>query len=149
VEQLSSRGPREDDVVVVCLRWPPLTVARFRHVFPGVSNELRGLRGRLREWVGDRGLEPQPRLLLAVGEACSNAIEHGYDERGGALEVVVEQQENGRLQVSVRDEGTWKTPGSGSTDRGRGITLINHVARDVRFDRSPAGTTVTFSMGAR
>jgi PAS domain S-box-containing protein len=148
VEQLSSRSPREDDVVVLCVRTPPLTVARFRHVFPGVANELRVVRHRLREWLGDLGLDPQPRLMLAVGEACSNAVEHGYGERGGELEVLVEQRENGRLLVSVRDEGTWKTPdSSGSSERGRGIGLIRRVAGDVHLVSSPAGTTITFSMG--
>lgn len=76
--------------------------------------------------------EIDPALLadvkMAVSEACSNAIQHAYDDERGVLEVDA-SVEGGRLLVSVRDHGSGMRPRiahpeSGSEALGLGLPLI-------------------------
>ena len=57
---------------------------------------LSGLRPLSEEALGD--------LKLAVTEACTNSVRHGYDNGEGTVEVVYELQPD-RLVVEVADDG--------------------------------------------
>ena len=53
----------------------------------------------------------QQTLLLAVGEACANAIEHAYrDTEPGDVEVDMTQSASGGFLVEVRDSGASGRP---------------------------------------
>ena len=58
--------------------------AAFRVEIPADPLVVRELRARLKAWLERRGLteEQVADTVLAVSEACNNAIEHGY---GGEL----------------------------------------------------------------
>lgn len=44
-------------------------------------------------------------LRTAVSEAVTNAIVHAYREKGGTIELEASVREDGRLILSIRDEG--------------------------------------------
>ena len=83
VAALGVEEAREDDVAVLAVRLSALRAAGFHLVFPARPEQLRELRAAMRAWLAGLGVgQPtQSALLLAVGEACANAIEHGYRDR--------------------------------------------------------------------
>jgi serine/threonine-protein kinase RsbW len=90
-------------------------------------------------------------IKLAVTEACTNAIRHGYGGHEGtiAVDVVCGPDE---LVVSVEDAGSGfdsgnrRLPGAAG-DGGIGLALIEEVVDDLEIGpgRSGCGTKVTFS----
>jgi len=100
----------------------------------------RGLRGVLAEAGVDPDLAYD--LLLAAGEAVTNAIEHAQDPSEPFVDVTVGVRGD-RLEIVVRDYGQWRERVP-SMDRGRGGTLMSAFA-DVTAVPSPTGTTVVIS----
>lgn len=143
---------RDDDVVVVTLRLAGGTVPRFHRVFPARSEELHGVRSAMRAWFDEAGLPTEVRhdVLLGVGEATINAIEHAYEDGAeGTVEVSIEVVDAGWVQVSVRDFGRWRTASAPTTGRGRGTAIIEAISDEFDRHTGPGGTTVTFSTRAQ
>ncbi|WP_209668497.1 SpoIIE family protein phosphatase [Amycolatopsis magusensis] len=141
MDRLSPAGGYDDDVALLLYRHPaPLEVT-----FPAESAQLAPLRKTLRGWLRQCGLSPiaTQDVLLAAGEACANAIEHGYHGTTGntvrlRLETLVDD-----LYLTVADTGRWKPPEpEANPHRGRGIALMRAMMRQVTITPGPAGTTV-------
>ena len=89
-------------------------------------------------------------VKLAVSEAVSNAVIHGFrDRRAGRISVRA-RPERGRLLVVVADNGGGMRPNVDSPGLGLGLSLITKLASEVRFDSTDRGLTVsmTFDAGA-
>lgn len=94
-------------------------------------------------------------LMLAVGEACNNAVEHGHVAGGEiAVDCVHEQ---GVLKVAVSDAGPGfmptdqNAPADGSMayiGRGRGIQIMRALMDRVTFGSNAGGTTVVLEKRA-
>lgn len=137
---------RDDDVVVMVARFGPVAADRFHRRFPADARELASLRADLREWLETRGgPEVTTDVLLAIGEACTNAVEHAYlgRQRGDVDVVVVQVGEH--LHARVRDFGVWR-PQRRASAGGRGIAMIRTLADDVMHETGNAGTRVSFRM---
>ena len=78
-------------------------------------------------------------MVLAVNEACANAIEHAYPPSPATFELTA-SEEGGELVIAVRDTGRWRP--DRESDRGRGLTIIDAAMDDVRLTTSDAGTEV-------
>ena len=79
--------------------------------------------------------------MLAIGEACANAIEHAYRDRPGDLTVELKLRAGGEVQADIRDDGQWWDEGHAST-RGRGMTLMRALMDTVDVRPGASGTTV-------
>ena len=80
-------------------------------------------------------------MRLAVSEAVSNVIVHGYRESGnGAFTVAVEWQGD-HLQVTVRDAGCGMSPRMDSPGAGLGLPLIANLAETFSVTTPPGGGT--------
>ncbi|GII76995.1 histidine kinase [Sphaerisporangium rufum] len=141
MSRLAPPGGYDDDVALLLYRQPPpLEVA-----FPAESGQLAGVRSALRDWLARCGATPWTiqNVLVAAGEACANAIEHGHrDDRGGPvrLRAVVT---GGGLRLTVTDTGRWKTPRpEANPHRGRGVMLMRALAGEVTIEPGAAGTIV-------
>ena len=141
MSQLAPSGGYQDDVAVLLYRQPaPLEVE-----IPADVGELAATRAALRGWLTRVGLEPEQTLdvLIAVGEAVSNSIEHGHREQ---LEGTVSLRATAfadRLHLTVVDTGRWKpSQADPNSLRGRGIMLMRALMQDVTIEPSEAGTTV-------
>jgi GAF domain-containing protein/anti-sigma regulatory factor (Ser/Thr protein kinase) len=123
----------DDDVALLILRSVPLgdTLSLTLNSDPRV---LRSLRQTLRRWMHEHELtdDDSRDVLVACGEACNNAIEHGSASLKGSFEVEVGIADE--LHVAVRNEGTWREPRDDGG--GRGILLMNALMDDVEIDRS-------------
>ena len=97
----------------------------------------------MRDWlaVNDIAAADANDILLAVGEAVANAVEHAYaPDSSGDVEVEL-VRDGAQMTLRIRDRGIWNllwAPG----DRGRGLPLMRAVS-DVDVRRSLSGTTVT------
>jgi serine/threonine-protein kinase RsbW len=80
-------------------------------------------------------------VRLAVSEAVSNVIVHGYRESPhGAFTVAVEW-EGDELRVTVRDEGIGMQPRMDSPGAGLGLPLIANLAESFSVTAPPGGGT--------
>lgn len=104
---------------------------------------LAGLRRRLRTWLGLRGLDEDERAdaVLAISEACNNAVEHAYEHDEGTIELVLEHRA-GSLQIIVENRGAWH-PARSTPDRGRGSTIMRSVIDKTVIAHADGGTRVT------
>jgi serine phosphatase RsbU (regulator of sigma subunit)/anti-sigma regulatory factor (Ser/Thr protein kinase) len=143
VHDLCNGRELRDDVAVLTLhRRDRARTVTFS--MPADPHEIRGLRSRVRRWLAsfdgdDIAVED---IALAVSELAANACIHAY-EVGTTGEYSVDGTVEGEdVRITVADRGTWKsTP---QRDGGRGLALVEALARDVSIDRSDRGTTVEF-----
>ena len=110
-------------------------------VMPALPWSLRDIRVAVRRWLSAVGASPGAvaDLLVAVGEACSNAVEHAYGPGGGTVTVHMELQLPDVL-ATVRDTGRWRRPRS--ENPGRGMVFMRNCSDDLRIDPSPTGTNI-------
>jgi anti-sigma regulatory factor (Ser/Thr protein kinase) len=112
------------------------------------------------QWPGSRIDE----LVLAVSEAVSNSVEHGYLLLAGTVEnpsdfpsrdmnqlqqlveihgrLVVHDDGSSHVELTVRDQGQWLAPDPLPTTRGRGIMLMRASVEELDFHHTDEGTTV-------
>jgi PAS domain S-box-containing protein len=133
----------EDDVALLLYRQPgPLEIT-----FSAEPGELAPVRHALRRWLGRCELDAQQvsNVLVASGEACANAIEHGYrDHPAGTIRLRATALAD-QLWVRVVDNGSWKSPDPVATaraHRGRGITLMRGLMHRITINTTESGTTV-------
>lgn len=142
--QLAPSDGYHDDVALLLYRQPaPLDVE-----FAADVEELAASRTALRAWLLTADVTPEQTLdvLIAVGEALSNAIEHGHrDHPRGRVRLRAIALPD-RLHVTVSDTGAWKPPVDvPALHRGRGIALMRALMHDVTIDTQDNGTTVHMS----
>jgi PAS domain S-box-containing protein len=151
LDDLVTPLPAEDDVVAVCVRLAPASVPAFRFRFTAGTGELSRVRAAVRDWVGDTGVDASigDDLLIALGEACANAVEHAYHHRApGEVDVGITVEPSGDVVAQVRDYGTWRNPADAVVNRGRGTQMMQAVSSDFRRATTADGTTVTFRLPA-
>jgi serine/threonine-protein kinase RsbW/stage II sporulation protein AB (anti-sigma F factor) len=80
-------------------------------------------------------------IFLAVSEAVTNAVLHGYDAGGpGAVDVVM-RRVAGHVEVVVSDHGPGMGPRPDSPGMGLGLPLISALADSVEVGRADGGGT--------
>jgi serine phosphatase RsbU (regulator of sigma subunit)/anti-sigma regulatory factor (Ser/Thr protein kinase) len=150
LEELLVDAGSPDDVVLVCVRTLSVAQQRLRRSYPAHPEQLRHIRTAVREWLDHVGVDrrEQHAVLVPVGEASANAVEHAYaGVPPGKVDVEL-AAEDGYIVVSVRDFGRWRTADPGDPDRGRGTGIIRALASDVHIERGPGGTTVRMTIPA-
>lgn len=128
--------------------------AALRIEFPAAAAELVQVRRQVRSWLARVGLVPERAadLLLAVDEACANAIEHGHHNDGRTI-FLHARHEDELIHITVADQGTWitrdevpgPTRGCRSSLRGRGVALMRASVPDTRIRTTGSGTVVEFT----
>jgi anti-sigma regulatory factor (Ser/Thr protein kinase) len=120
----------------------------YRIRFSADPVQLIFFRGGLNAWLDTLRWPEVARVdaVLAISEACTNAVQHAYlAGEPGEVEVVgrlVVGADGRRIVVVVRDEGRWRAPGSGP---GYGLRAVEECMAQVRIRHDPEGTTVTMT----
>ena len=131
----------DDDMALLILRLSHKIAGPFTTRVDGQPRRLAELRSTLRGWLRDLDV-PSERtfdILVAVGEACANSIEHAYGPAGGPIELSLMQSDT-YLEATVHDRGRWRDPRG--EHRGRGIGMMRRLADAVDIVREPNGTQV-------
>jgi anti-sigma regulatory factor (Ser/Thr protein kinase) len=82
-------------------------------------------------------------VVLAVGEAAGNAIEHAYRGSNGSVRLLAFVAER-RLVVEVRDSGRWRL--EGDPERGRGLGIMRALVDRVSIESTLSGTSVRLEL---
>ncbi|MEV0003630.1 ATP-binding protein [Micromonospora sp. NPDC050980] len=111
---------------------------------PADPGRLAPTRERLRGWlhahgVGEWDVET---VLIATGEACANAIEHGYRFAPEGITTLRVELRDDRLEIEVRDHGGWRPTDDDGGDRGRGRLIMARVMDEATIVGTPEGTRV-------
>jgi serine phosphatase RsbU (regulator of sigma subunit)/anti-sigma regulatory factor (Ser/Thr protein kinase) len=131
-----------DDRALLAVHVPRSTVPRMAMRFPPDPSALAAARDALRDWLRRHRADDEEifDIVFAVGEACSNAIEHPLDVRDA--EIGLEAQiADGRVAIVINDSGRWKAETS-SSDRGLGLKFMHAMMEKVEVVRSSDGTSV-------
>lgn len=111
-------------------------------------------RERVAGWLAGHRWPPAQAedLVLALSEAVSNSVEHGYAvppdamDHPGTVEVTarVVRIDSGqrRVELTVRDFGSWIDSDRSGTSRGHGISIMRACTGEFRIDGGETGTTV-------
>jgi anti-sigma regulatory factor (Ser/Thr protein kinase) len=131
-----------DDVAVLVIALPAERDERLALTLAAEPGSLVVMRRSLQSWLAGAGVGEGLGydILVAVGEAAANAIEHAYGPSEAEFRIEAHVAD-GELTVSVRDEGSWR-PARGS-HRGRGLTMMRKLMDDVQVDSDEGGTVVT------
>jgi serine/threonine-protein kinase RsbW len=126
---------------------PAAPPEELRVVRTATPDALAGIRSVVSTWARGVGLSADTLvdLLLAVGEAAANVVDHAY--RGGPPgPVEVELGLRGRLVTArITDHGRWR-PSAASSDRGRGLPMIRALAQHLDVAVTPRGTQVCLEL---
>jgi anti-sigma regulatory factor (Ser/Thr protein kinase) len=121
------------DYYAISFSADPVQLVFFRH---GLDRWLAGLR-----WPESERVD----AVLAIAEACGNAVEHAYPVgEPGDVEVtgrVVLGRADRHLVVVVRDRGRWRQDGGD----GYGLTTVRACMERVRIRHDDHGTVVTMT----
>ncbi|MGH2757989.1 MAG: SpoIIE family protein phosphatase [Actinomycetota bacterium] len=137
-ETLAGRAA-DDDVALLALSTLALG-DRLHMTLPARPAILKPLRATLRRWLIAAGATDDEiyEILVASGEACTNAIQHATGVAAQSFEIDAEL--NGDVLISVRDHGQWRRPRADGG--GRGIGIMREFMDDVDLIKGPDGTEV-------
>ncbi|MGX6608211.1 SpoIIE family protein phosphatase [Micromonosporaceae bacterium Da 78-11] len=141
MDRLTPDGGYDDDVALLLYRHPgPLELE-----FPAEAGRLAPVRSALRGWLDRCEIDPTTaqNVLVAAGEACANAIEHGHREQPGGRIQLRAAATADQLRLIISDTGRWKpaTPAA-NPYRGRGLKIMRAFMHAVTVTTGENGTVV-------
>lgn len=142
LDELVHGGLADDDIALVALA-PVVPAETLLIRVPAERQVLAPVRRQLRSWLRAQGAGERESvaIVLAVGEACANAVEHAYGPAAARFELHA-RRDGDDLEIVVRDAGRWRDT-SQSGHRGRGLAIMRSVMDSVDVQRGDLGTTVT------
>jgi anti-sigma regulatory factor (Ser/Thr protein kinase) len=106
---------------------------------PASPGAVPGMRRAVVDFAEVHGVGHPPDVALAVSEAVTNAVLHGYrDDANGDIRVVA-CAEPDRLVVVVRDYGVGMSPHPNSPGLGLGLSVIGHLTTEMNIERPDQG----------
>lgn len=131
-----------DDLAVLTIRMD--TDRSSRDIHTTIDADPRGLaplRRLLRGWLAACEADDQQSqdVLVAVGEAVANSIEHAHGPGRGSIQIDA-RQIDGFLEITIRDQGVWREPRG--SNRGLGRSIMGAMMDEVSFDANEKGTVV-------
>jgi serine/threonine-protein kinase RsbW len=115
---------------------------------PAAPAQLPILRTCLRDWTRDIGMSAEQAndVVLAADEALTNAVEHAYAGRPGAVVLFAAcDRDSNAARVVVSDHGTWRPPPADPGMRGRGLHIMRGLSTSFTLRHDVEGTTVVMS----
>jgi PAS domain S-box-containing protein len=147
------RGPQADDTALLAVHCTPVAgrtraarrpLQSERWTAPAVPASVGLLRGAMTTFATDAGVEGEALadLRLAVSEALTNAVVHGYPDGAEGELGLHALVRPGRIEVTVEDDGIGLRPRSDSPGMGLGMPMIAALALESSVRRGASGGTV-------
>lgn len=130
---------RDDAAVLILLRTAPVPSYVFSAV-PVVAALSRAIVGSKMDELGIEG-ERRFGVLIALGEAVANAIEHAYRDSDPGLIRLALTDEGKHFALCVEDFGRWR-PFVRREERGRGIEMMYAFMDRVQIQSTRESTRV-------
>jgi serine phosphatase RsbU (regulator of sigma subunit)/anti-sigma regulatory factor (Ser/Thr protein kinase) len=148
LNRVLTTSPVDDDMALLLVRVTDVPAVMAIEV-PSDPAVMRTLRLRVGTWLDRRGVAEDQRAdtVLAITEACNNAIEHGYRGQGGPIRLTLEHR-GGRLRIAVEDDGRWREPRADPT-RGRGLVIMRSTMHRAEITPGRSGTRVDLELRLR
>jgi anti-sigma regulatory factor (Ser/Thr protein kinase) len=143
MSELLGGDQASDDIAILMLSRVAISAAAPLDIrVPAEPTALRRVRNAVRRWCAAVGTttEVTNDLVVAIGEACANVVEHAYGPGGGPLSLHLSLDSDALIAV-IADEGRWRA--ARGENRGRGTALIHGLTDAVEIDRGEGGTRVT------
>ena len=142
LQQLVGTRERGDDIALLAVRLLAVAPQPFHLRLPSDISSLDVVRDTMRSWLSGAPVSGADAhdVVLAVWEACANAIEHAVNPREDTLEVRAELTDE-ELRIAIDDTGTWAPPVE-RPNRGFGLRLME-AAMTVEIAPASTGTRVT------
>jgi anti-sigma regulatory factor (Ser/Thr protein kinase) len=134
----------DDDVALLTVERLPMPDGPLELNVRAEPRSLTGLRSAVRRYLDHVGVAPDTReeLVVAIGEATTNVVEHAYGPDGGDLGLRIERVGD-TVVATVTDHGRWRSPRG--TDRGRGTAIIRHLGGELAIETGDEGTRLTIT----
>jgi GAF domain-containing protein/anti-sigma regulatory factor (Ser/Thr protein kinase) len=141
IEHMIGDTAPADDVAILTVQRAPTADEALRLRVAARPEELAAIRRLLRGWLSDAGADGRAieAVLLASGEACTNAIEHAYGPGEQTFELEG-AREGDDVVLVIRDSGRWRAPRG--QNRGRGLGLMETFMDEVEVTPGENGTAV-------
>jgi anti-sigma regulatory factor (Ser/Thr protein kinase) len=114
-------------------------------IWPAHPRQLAPIRVELRRWLAPLGMtgEALADMILAVGEAAANSMEHAYPDatEDDTVELTF-WTEPDAVCIEIVDHGLWQMPPTEPLERGRGIPIMRRLMDSVLVRHGPGGTSV-------
>jgi anti-sigma regulatory factor (Ser/Thr protein kinase) len=138
-----------DDVALLAVRLESVDPEGMELTLAAEPQSLQYMRRVLGRWLRVAGADDTAtyEILVACGEASSNAIAHAYPAGEASSYEVEARRHDGAVEVEVRDFGSWRAPRAGS--QGRGLKLISQLVDELEIDRTQTGTVVRMRRAVR
>lgn len=146
-EMVFADQPNKDDSAALTLTRADKASPDVTLVFSAIPLVSALVRSTLRRMTPELALgsDESFSLLVAVGEAIANAVEHAYGEREPGLVEVRTKSSAERFTVQVDDYGRWR-PFQKREERGRGIPLMHALVDGVQIKSTQSSTSITLSI---
>lgn len=142
-----TKAPNKDDAAVLTLTRVAKTDGEVDLVFSAIPLVSALVRSTLRQISAAIGFSSDAEfsVLVGVGEAIANAVEHAYGDREPGLLQLQTRIEGSRFVVRVDDYGRWR-PFTRREERGRGIPLMHALCDGVQIKSTQNSTSITLSI---
>jgi anti-sigma regulatory factor (Ser/Thr protein kinase)/putative methionine-R-sulfoxide reductase with GAF domain len=147
MDRLTPRLGTRDDVAVIAVQLEPVgPVLELER--PARPTALAGIRRALEHWLQGHGIDREvaTEIMVAVNEACSNAISHAYGPGRGTFAVRLERAGE-YIEATVVDHGHWRAPRD--NERGRGLKIMRAAMDSVDVRTGDRGTEVLMRRALR
>ncbi len=120
----------------------PIVGDSFRYRLAADPRALAPMRHAMTSWLSDIHAGDAAGVVLAVGEAAANSIEHASLHFAQEIDISLSVTDQ-ILHIEICDSGVWKPPSlSGSGDRGHGLELMRKIMDHVEVHYGKGGTRV-------
>lgn len=117
--------------------------------YPAIAEAVGAARASVGGWLRNLAVakEVVADVVLAVSEACTNAVVHGYRDRPTGTFRLVGDRVGGDVRVIVSDNGCGLAPRLDSPGLGAGLPLMAMLAKSLEVRRAAGGhgTVVTMA----
>ncbi len=147
-QRLAPSGGYQDDLAILAVRPAGVTPDSFVTALAARPPAMAAARHALDDWLATLDLPVQLRhdVILSVGEALTNAIQHGSSHDPDTTVSIEAFADDSALTVAVSDTGRWSSDSAASRREargGRGLTIMHRLAARVETLRTTQGSQVT------